>query len=368
MVGAGSFARRGRASTFHRPAFALLLLLLSALEPAEPLTIPLGLDRYMPVPEENPITAAKIALGRRLFHDKRLSRDKTLACSSCHDPARAFTDGRRVSVGVFGRRGARNVPTIVNRGYGRAFFWDGRISSLEEQVIQPILNHLEMDMTLEEASARVELTQGEIAHALASYVRSILSGDSPYDRFVFGDRDALTAEERHGLEIFRGKGNCTACHAGPILTDESFHNTGVAWRDGELLDEGRYSVTRNNEDRGAFKTPTLREVARTAPYMHDGSFATLEDVVELYDKGGIANPHLDPELRPLRLTAEEKAAVVAFLYTLSGRVQEGLTGAEPATAPADVVERPGALPARAWRVQVAEYRRGGRNGLRLRSR
>lgn len=281
-----------------------MLLLFAAV-----LAIPLGLDLYMPVPQENPITAEKIDLGRRLFHDRRLSRDQSLSCASCHVPQRGFTDGRPISIGVFGRRGARNVPAIINRGYGRAFFWDGHIQTLEEQVLQPIQNPIEMDLTLEEASVRVGLPRDEIANALATYVRSILFGDSPYDRYVNGDRDALTAEQQLGLEIFRGKGNCTACHVGPTFSDEKLHNTGVAWRDGRLTDPGA--------GRGNFKTPTLREVARTAPYMHDGSLATLEEVIDFYDGGCRANPNLDSEIRPLHLTAEEKKALAAFLHALS---------------------------------------------------
>jgi cytochrome c peroxidase len=280
------------------------------------LAIPLGLDLYLPAPEDNPITREMITLGRRLFSDKRLSRDESISCNSCHDPERGYTDARPVSVGVFGRQGTRNVPAIINRGYGRAFFWDGHIQTLEEQVLQPIQNPKEMDLTIEEASARVDLDARTISRALASYVRSILSGDSPYDRFVNGDRKALTAEEQAGLQTFRGKGNCTACHVGPTFSDEKLHNTGVAWKDGNLADEGA--------GQGNFKTPTLREVARTAPYMHDGSLKTLEDVVEFYDKGGNVNPGLDPELHPLHLSAEEKPALIAFLKSLSGRIREGL--------------------------------------------
>jgi cytochrome c peroxidase len=280
------------------------------------LAIPLGLDLYLPVPEGNPLTPEKIALGRELFSDKRLSRDGSISCRSCHDLERGFTDGRPISVGVFGRQGTRNVPAIVNRGYGRAFFWDGHIKTLEEQVLQPIQNPKEMDLTLGEAPARVNLDVETISHALASYVRSILSGDSPYDRFVNGDRKALSAEEQTGLQIFRGKGNCTSCHVGPNFSDEKLHNTGVAWKDGNLADEGA--------GQGNFKTPTLREVARTAPYMHDGSLKTLEDVVEYYDRGGNANPGLDLDLRPLHLVAEERTSLIAFLRSLSGKIREGL--------------------------------------------
>ena len=291
------------------PAGAILLV-------AALISIPLGLDLYMPVPEDNPLTAEKIALGRRLFRDPRLSRDGTIACTTCHDPARAFTDGRSIAVGVSGRQGRRNVPTLVNRAWGRLFFWDGRVRTLEEQVLRPIEDSNEMDRPARDAAARVGVSIPELSQALAGYVRSIMSGDSPYDRFIAGNRTALTDEQQVGLQIFRGKGNCTRCHVGPTFSDERVHNTGVAWHEGRLLDEGG--------GEGTFKTPTLREVARTAPYMHDGSLETLQQVVEFYDRGGNTNPALDPEIRPLRLTEGEKRALVAFLSSLTGTVQEGL--------------------------------------------
>jgi len=278
------------------------------------LVIPLGLDLYMPVPEGNPVTEEKVALGRRLFHDRRLSRDGSIACASCHEPERAFSDGRSIAIGVFGRPGRRNAPAIVNRGYGRAFFWDARVQTLEEQVLKPIEDPNEMDLPIDDATARVGLSQDDLSRALASYVRSILSGDSPFDRFVNGERTALSLEERAGLQIFRGKGNCTACHVGPNLSDERLHNTGVAWREGVLTDPGGGN--------GTFKTPTLREVARTGPYMHDGSVSALDDVVAYYDRGGNANPFLDSEVRPLGLTNVEKEALVAFLRTFSGHVTQ----------------------------------------------
>jgi cytochrome c peroxidase len=295
----------------------VLLLLLAAL------VIPLGLDLYMPVPEDNPLTAEKIELGRRLFHDRRLSRDGSVSCVCCHDPERAFSSTQPIAIGVFGRQGSRNAPALLNRGYGRAFFWDGRVPTLEEQVLRPIQDANEMDLTLEEAASRVNLDATTISQALSSYVRSILSGNSPYDRFINGDRAALSAEEQAGLQIFRGKGNCTACHVGPNFTDEKLHNTGVAFRDGQWLDPGRFAITGQEADRGAFKTPTLREVARTAPYMHDGSLATLEEVIEFYDRGGNANPYRDAELRPLHLSSEEKQALGAFLRVLNGTVSDG---------------------------------------------
>jgi cytochrome c peroxidase len=277
-------------------------------------TIPLGLDLYMPVPEDNPLTVEKIELGRRLFFDRRLSRDGSIACSSCHDPDRAFSDGRAIAVGISGRQGRRNAPALINRGYGRSFFWDGRVSTLEEQVLKPIQDPNEMDLPLDGVAARVDLAVEKISHALASYVRSIVSGGSPLDRFINGDRAALSTEERAGLDVFRGKGNCVACHVGPNFTDERLHNTGIAWRDGKLADVGA--------GRGDFKTPTLREVSRTAPYMHDGSIGTLEEVIDYYDRGGNRNSNLDPELRPLHLTVADKLALAAFLRTLIGGFSE----------------------------------------------
>jgi cytochrome c peroxidase len=300
-----------------------VLIALLFAPPAERSAIPLGLDLYRPVPETNPLTHEKIALSSRLFFDKALSRDRRVACASCHDPKLAFTDGRPVAVGIQRRAGTRNVPTLVNRAYGKLFFLDDRVATLEQQSIEPILNPREMDLTLAEIKARTGLEPTEVSRALASFVRTILSGNSPYDRFTYGDVQALSAQARLGLNIFRGKGRCTTCHAGPNLTDERFHNTGVAWPGAQLRDPGRFSVSGNPEDRGAFKTPTLRDVARTAPYMHDGSLATLEDVVEYYDKGGNPNLGLDPDLHPLHLTAEEKRALVAFLRSLSGTIREG---------------------------------------------
>jgi cytochrome c peroxidase len=283
----------------------MLLLLATAI------AIPLGLDLYMPVPEGNPLTAEKIELGRRLFFDRRLSRDETISCASCHDPERAFSDGRPLAVGVAGRIGKRNSPALINRGYGRAFFWDGRVTSLEDQVLKPIEDPNEMDLLLTVAATRTGLTAETISDALASFVRSILSGNSPFDHFIDGNRAALSDEEQAGLQLFRGKANCVACHVGPNFSDEKLHNTGVAWRDGQFADVGAGT--------GNFKTPTLREIARTAPYMHDGSLGRLEDVVEYYDRGGNRNPSLDPEIRPLRLSAGEKRDLVLFLRALSSR-------------------------------------------------
>lgn len=296
-----------------------ILLILTAL------VVPVGLGTVLPSPAENPVTPEKVELGRQLFADTRLSRDGTVACISCHDPARAFTKPDAVSPGVFGRRGRRNAPTIVNRAWGRTFFWDGRAATLEAQVLQPIEDPDEMDLPLAEASQRVGRAPREMAEALASYVRAQMSGDAPFDRYERGERTALSIEEQRGLRLFRGRGNCLICHAGPNFTDEKRHNTGIAWvpadgtsaTHGRFDDDGGFAVSGNPSDRGAFKTPTLREVGRTSPYMHDGSLATLEAVVSFYNRGGRRNPALDPDMEPLGFTDDEERALVAFLRTLT---------------------------------------------------
>jgi cytochrome c peroxidase len=285
---------------------------------------PLGLDSHIPTPATNPLTREKIALGRKLFFDKRLSSDGTLSCASCHDPKLSFSDTRPLARGIGGAEGTRNSPALINRGYGSEFFWDGRASSLEELALQPIGNPKELGNTIEEVERRTGLKAADLADALSSYLRTLRSGDSRFDRYTAGQKSALNVLEKEGLKVFRGKGGCTACHIGSNFTDERFHNTGVAWQDDRLAEDGRIAVSEIDRDRGAFKTPTLRDLTRTAPYMHDGGLATLDDVIEFYSKGGRPNPNLDAQLRPLDLSTAEKLALAAFLRTLTGRVEEGL--------------------------------------------
>ena len=234
-----------------------------------------------------------------------------------------------MAAGVFGRQGTRNAPTLLNRGYGRSFFWDGRAATLEEQVLGPIQNRNEMGLSLSAFTARLQenaLYRREFAEvfeeppsvataarAIATYVREQRAGDAPYDRYRAGDSNALSADAIRGLSLFRGRANCSFCHLGPTFTDEQFHNTGVSWGSG---DTGRYRVTRRPEDRGRFKTPTLRQLRLTSPYMHDGSVATLDAVVDFYDGGGHANPLLDSDLHPLRLAPDDKRDLIAFLLSL----------------------------------------------------
>jgi cytochrome c peroxidase len=295
------------------------------------LQLPLGLsEQTLNVPRDNPLMEEKVALGRQLFFDKRLSADETLACATCHIPARGFSDGRPLSSGLHERKPGRNTPAIVNRAFGRSYFWDGRASSLEETILLTLRIQLGSTDEMVEKFNRIRgypeqfqrvldtpVTTDGVVKALAAFVRTIFSGNSPFDRFEAGDRTALSVEAQRGFKLFKRKAKCTKCHKGFNFTDEQFHNTGVGLYDPNP-DLGRYDVTNRDEDKGAFKTPTLRDVAHTAPYMHDGSFETLEEVIQFYDEGGIKNPYLAQELKPLHLTFQEKRDLLAFLNSLTG--------------------------------------------------
>ncbi|HEV3038471.1 MAG TPA: cytochrome c peroxidase [Candidatus Angelobacter sp.] len=280
----------------------------------------------------NAVDPAKAALGKRLFSDSRLSFDEWNSCANCHEPAHGFSESRPVSVGVLNRRGKRHTPTLLGRASGESQFWDGRAATLEEQVLQPISDPNEMGTTVEAVLQRLHqdpvyrnLTRDSLAEALASYVRTIRSENSNYDLFLWGWPGAISDLELEGLRLFQNKARCYLCHSGNRFTDEQFHNTGIAWRDGALQDEGRAAITGKTYHKGAFKTPTLRDVGRRGPYMHDGSLATLEDVINYYDRGGNQNPHLDENIVPLHLTDAEKKALLAFLRTgLAGSVRDGV--------------------------------------------
>jgi len=317
---------------------ARVLFLAAALAPlvqeaapgaVPPLRTPFGL----PEREAGADDAEGVArLGARLFFDPVLSVDRTIACASCHRPERAFADDVALSAGVAGKRTARNTPTLLNRAFGASFLWDGRAPTLEQQALLPIENPLEMNLPLEEALARLdgdpeyrrafEATLGgapdeaRLGRALAAYVRRLVTGDSPIDRFRAGDFAALSDAERAGLWFYESRGGCWRCHSGPNFTDEEFHNTGVG-AGTAAPDPGRGAITAEAADHGRFKTPTLRGVAHTAPYMHDGSLATLEEVVEFYRQGGHANDNLDPLVRAIDMSAEDAANLVAFLKALS---------------------------------------------------
>jgi cytochrome c peroxidase len=285
----------------------------------------------LPAPADNPPTADRIALGRRLFHDTRLSRTKEIACASCHLQQHAFADPRRVSVGVEGRQGKRNAPALVNLAWATSLFWDGGVDTLERQAMAPIMDESEMDLPLEQAVARLAgdpeyealfgrafgepPTPRGLTRALASFVRALVSGDAPYDRYRAGDRGALDGQALRGMALFFGeRGECFHCHDGPHFTNDRHANNGTYVDGGDV---GRQRVTGRAIDLGRFKVPTLRNVAVTAPYMHDGSIATLEDVVEHYARGGRGHPSTDPNVHRLDLGADDKQDLVAFLRALT---------------------------------------------------
>lgn len=285
--------------------------------------------RPMSTPADNPLTPEKIELGRRLFYDPRLSSDGTISCASCHKPELAFSDGgKATSTGVYKQVGTRNSPTLTNVGYRTALFSEGRSPRLELQAIGPLTAADEMSIQPEELTRRLEAdsfyTQafqgvfGEApsmrltAYALSAFERTLVSLDSPYDRYLAGDTNALSQEAKKGLQIFMGKGGCSACHQGPDFTDDQAHNIGLP----DYSDVGLARATGDSRDIGKFKTPTLRNIALTAPYMHDGSLKNLTEVVQHFGSGG-KDPNLDPLMQPLKLSSSEVNQLVAFLESLT---------------------------------------------------
>ena len=313
---------------------------VAALFPKDGPKIPLGL---VPIywPDDNEYTPEKAELGWLLFFDPRVSSDQSVSCASCHAPKFAFTDGQPVSTGISGQKGGRSAPSVINRAYGALQFWDGRASSLEDQAKGPIANPIEMTTHKDASMAHKacvdclrgiegyrkrfkkvfgteEFTIEHVAQAIATFERCVLSGNSAFDRFKAGDKNAMTESQQRGMKVFfSDNARCDACHNGVAFTTNMFTNIGIGM-DKLNPDWGRYVVTKREEDKGAFKTPGLRDVSKTAPYMHDGSLKTLEEVVEHYDKGGIKNQWLHQDIRPLKLSKQEKADLVAFLHALDG--------------------------------------------------
>lgn len=312
---------------------------LVAADSEKPPKPPLGLP---PVqwPDDNPYSSAKAELGKVLYFDKRVSSDNSVACASCHAVEKAFTDGEAFSSGIGGQKGGRSAPTVINRAYSTLQFWDGRAASLEEQAKGPIANPVEMtaeksaDEAHEATAKRLRalpgyverfekvfgpksLTIDNIAKAIATFERTVYSGNAPYDRYNAGDEKAMNESQVRGMKVFFNKAACDSCHLGFNFTDGSYVNIGIGM-DKLKPDLGRYEVSKRDEDKGAFKTPTLREIEHTGPYMHDGSLKTLEEVVEHYDKGGTKNEWLDARIKPLKLTPQDKKDLVAFLKALSG--------------------------------------------------
>jgi cytochrome c peroxidase len=328
-------------------AAALLCAASAAASPPAPLPPPA-------FPEGNPTTPEKAELGKKLFFDRRLSGDGTMSCATCHDPETGYSDGLAISLSYPTTKNWRNSPGLVNAAYRKTLFWDGRAASLEEQALFPMMSPFEMNRNLdyvEEVLATVpeyveafrkifggEITRQRVSMAIAAFERTLVSRDTPLDRFLRGEKDALTPRQLAGYGLFTGKAGCAACHGGENLTDERFHNLGVpedpkATEDPRVLatarfvgkvsgfpeyrtltgDPGRFLVTKAPEDWKAFVTPPLREVARTPPYMHNGSLSSLEEVIDFFDRGGGADPKKSPLLKPLGLSKEEKEALRDFL-------------------------------------------------------
>jgi len=287
----------------------------------------------VPIPASNLEYQAKVELGQQLYFDNRLSGDNTRSCAFCHVPGSGFTTHTPQGIGMKGLLG-RNNPTVYNTAYNTFLFWDGRAGSLEEQALGPIQNPAEMNQNLKDLTAELSAVPGYveefkkvygtavnvqgIAEAIAAFERTIISTNSAFDKFMAGDSKAMNGSAQRGMKILQGKGRCVLCHNGPNFTDNKFHNLGVPQAGPLKEDLGRYNITKRDADRGAFKTPTLRSVEETGPYMHDGVFKTLEEVVEFYNGGGGKNPHLDPLILPLNLTDQEKKDLVEFLKALTG--------------------------------------------------
>ncbi len=326
--------------------------------PAPPLGI--GTDEGAPAKLtdfSDPPTPERVRLGRWLFFDKRLSADNTIACATCHKPEHAFSEPTPVSTGIDGQKGGRKAPSFVNQAWTPLphFFWDGRAASLEEQAGGPMINPIEMgnknhDVVVakiaaissypkyfKEAFGSEEVTIERMTKAIADYERTRMSGNSAWDRWRAGDDNAVSDDVKKGHRLFFGNAFCSNCHLGQNLTDSKFHNLGVGWdpQAKKFADEGRYAVTKMPADRGAFKTPSLRDVSKRAPYMHDGSVKTLEEVVKFYSKGGQPNPHLSRKIdrrfaEQLDFSDQQVNQLVKFMEALDG---EGYQDTAPAAFP-----------------------------------
>jgi cytochrome c peroxidase len=330
MMSAPALGARGDARDSPRPpGNAITTRILDGMR-----VLPGDLAPLPPLAVNSDLEHARIELGKMLFFDTRLSRDRSMSCATCHDPAKGFGDGRALAIGFGGKVLARHSPTVLNAVYNSSQFWDGRAGSLEEQAAGPIMATAEMNMANEqEVVARLNVSSayterfktvfGEapslknIAKAIASFERTLVTPDSRFDRYLSGDKSALTEQEKRGLILFIGKASCSSCHNGNNLADNKFHVLGNTPNQAE--DIGRYAVSKDERDRGAFKTPTLRNIELTAPYTHNGVFKNLEEVVEFYDEGGGEAKNKSDLILRLELTKQEKADLIAFLMSLTGR-------------------------------------------------
>lgn len=348
----------------HICTACILAILLAippmALKTEAAQTPELSVTGNVPTPDNNQLTKAKIKLGKKLFFDDMLSGDGTMSCASCHDPDSGWTTHTRYSPAYPTVTERRNSPTLVNTAYAGIWIWDGRAGSLDKQALGPMKNPLHMNQNLsfveEEVRANPEyrtlfkkafggdITKENIGRAIASFERTIVSKNSPFDRFLQGEDSALSANAKNGLRLFKGKARCILCHNGPNLTDNGFHNLGVPepddfksspvqtslrfdlkrtknknWKT-MTEDIGRATITKKKEDVGKFKTPTLRHVAQTWPYMHNGVFDNLDQLLAFYNAGGGDHPNKSPLLKPLDLTDAELQDIEAFLLSLTGEI------------------------------------------------
>jgi len=307
----------------------------ASVQPGSPdFPAPPGLP-VIPWPTNNPYSPARAELGKILFFDGRLSANGVVSCAFCHEPEHAFAGSAPFSHGVSGKPESRHTPTVINRAWGKSQFWDGRAPTLEAQVAFAVTDPDEMGMAVDAVVQRVRRIGGyaplfaaafgdstidfeRIAEAIATFERTLVSGDAPYDRYRAGDKSALTKQQKDGLDFFNKKGECAECHSGPNFTNEKFANLGIGMNQPHP-DPGREAISGKSSDFGKFKVPTLRDLARRAPYMHDGSIQTLGEVLDIYAKGGLPNPHLDTRLTPFYLDASTKQALLAFLESLNGK-------------------------------------------------
>lgn len=295
-----------------------------------------------PFPADNPYSLEKEELGKQLFFDPRLSQSGQISCANCHDPELAFADGRRVAYGHDRQLGVRNSPSLINIAYAKEFFWDGRAETLEDQVKSPIENPVEMNLHTKLAVKRIakikgykalfkkafgdeKVTDEKISRAIATFERTLISPKSRFDKFVAGKKDELTDSEINGMHLFRTKANCINCHNTPYFSDQQFHNIGLTYFGREYQDLGKYGITKKAEDVGKFKTPTLREISQTAPYMHNGLFPHIRGVLNMYNAGmpteklkvsNVPSPKKSEMLEPLKLTESELTDLENFLRTL----------------------------------------------------
>jgi cytochrome c peroxidase len=331
-------------------AFALLLPALAysgevvkdtdgqeiTLEAGHPSLAKWILPDIVPEPADNPTTAEKVTLGKHLYFDPRLSRNGTVSCATCHNPSLGWADGVGVAVGVNGLLGKRSSPTIINTGYNTIHMWDGRKKSLEDQASGPmeasnemasdfeavykfLNNNRKYKAMFEAAFPGSPIDKDTMAKALASFERTVVSNNSRFDRWIKGDATALKPQEINGFRLFidPNKGNCSVCHSGANFTDNGFHNLGLKQFGGSEPDVGRYHLKKVKTMNGAFKTPTIREITQTAPYMHDGSIRNLRGVVEHYVKGGEVRENLSPNMKPLDITKQEQDDLIAFMRALT---------------------------------------------------